>query len=119
MSKISRQMAAAVLAVVMLVAGAATAAAQGRFGRVEAFGFDSWTVTANAGDLVTVVVRGDGDTDLDLFIFDGLGRTVVADQRSDDNCMVTFRVTRGGTFQVRVRNYGGVYNEYVISTSIR
>ena len=119
MSKISRQMAAAVLAVVMLGVGAGTAAAQGRFGRVEAFSFDSWTVTANAGDMVTVVVRGDGDTDLDLFILDGFGRTVVSDQRSGDYCMVTFTVTRGGTFPIRVRNYGGVYNEYVISTSIR
>ena len=92
---------------------------RGGSGRVEAFSFDSWTVTANAGDMVTVVVRGDGDTDLDLFILDGFGRTVVSDQRSGDYCMVTFTVTRGGTFPIRVRNYGGVYNEYVISTSIR
>ncbi len=68
---------------------------------------------------MTVVVRGDGDTDLDLFIFDGVGRTVVSDTRLGDYCFVTFRVTRGGTFPVQVRNHGGVWNEYSISTSIR
>jgi hypothetical protein len=69
--------------------------------------------------MVTIVVRGDGDTDLDLAVYDGMGGLIVSDTDDTDYCVVRFTVTRGGTFTVRVRNFGWVYNEYRISTSIR
>ena len=117
-TNLKKKATAAVLAVVMVGLAAGTAWAQ-QVARVGAFSSASWNLWGNAGETITVTVIGDGDTDLDLYILDGNGRVVVADEDASDYCVVRFTVTRGGYFTVMVRNLGGVYNEYRISTSIR
>jgi hypothetical protein len=69
--------------------------------------------------VVTVNVSGDGDTDLDLYVYDDGGRLIVFDEEMDDQPMVTFEVYRSSTFTIKVKNRGRVYNEYRIWTAIR
>lgn len=60
-----------------------------------------------------VTVRGDGDTDLDCWIYDANNRLVDSDTDNTDYCVLE---TPGiGMHRLRVKNYGSVYNEYVVS----
>jgi hypothetical protein len=116
----TRKATAAVLMAVMMAAGAGTALAQNRqWARVEAYSTAAWTVWGYKGQAITVRVNGDGDTDLDLYVFDDNGRLIVFDEDPDDFPVVTFTVLRSSRFTVEVRNLGHVYNRYSISTTIR
>lgn len=109
-----------VLAVAMVAAATETAWAQSaRWARVQAFSTASWNLWANRGDLVTIAVEGDGDTDLDLYVYDDGGRLIASDRDPDDFAVVEFRVLRSSNFTIEVKNLGRVYNAYRISTSIR
>ena len=57
-----------------------------------------------------VTVRGDGDTDLDCYLYAN-GRLVATDDDDTDYCILD---TRGNTgpYTLYVRNWGGVYNQY-------
>jgi hypothetical protein len=60
-----------------------------------------------------VTVRGDGDTDLDCWIYDSYGRLVDSDTDDTDYCVL--RTPGIGTHRVVITNNGGVYNDYVVS----
>lgn len=82
--------------------------------RVEANGQNNHTMYINSGQHVTVRMDGDGDTDLDLFIYDPSGNQVGSDLSGDDNELVSFTARRTGTYRVEVRNLGNVWNQYQI-----
>ena len=84
---------------------------------VLAYGTDVYHVTFYGGELAEVAVRGDGDTDLDLFIFDEFGNLIASDIDSGDLCLVQWYPGWTGTFRIEVRNLGGVYNRYQIATN--
>lgn len=83
--------------------------------RVAAFSSDTFVVTFRGGEAAVVGVIGDGDTDLDLFVYDENGRLIGADEDSTDRCLVCFRPRWTGPFRIVVRNLGPVYNEYAIA----
>lgn len=59
-----------------------------------------------------VIVRGDHDTDLDCWVYDENGRLVDSDTDDTDICYLE---TPGvGEHQLRIRNYGRVYNAYTV-----
>jgi hypothetical protein len=60
-----------------------------------------------------VTVSGDGDTDLDCWIYDGQGRLVDSDTDNTDQCVL--RTPGVGLHRLLVKNYGDVYNNYVVS----
>jgi hypothetical protein len=60
-----------------------------------------------------VVVRGDGDTDLDCYLYRN-GRLVSSDTDETDICVLSTR-GQSGQFRLYVRNIGDVYNEYRVS----
>jgi len=106
--------ACAVLATVGMAAGPAFAQGYGflRLSRVQAFSTAVWQV--QTGEYFRVVVDGDGDTDLDVFVYDAVtGRFLGADDDYTDYCIVSGR-TDSGWIIVRVVNLGSVYNEYTI-----
>lgn len=121
--KKAREMCAAVLvvaAILQMVAPFPAAAdpmggAQRGTHRVAAYSSRTFDVACNGGELTAVSVRGDGDTDLDLFVYDGRGVLVASDTDGSDRCLVSFYAITGGTFRIVVRNFGDVYNEFDIS----
>jgi hypothetical protein len=82
--------------------------------RVAAGATDVYTVTFRGGERATVTVRGDGDTDLDLYVYDENGNLIVKDDDHTDNCVVSFTPKWTGPFKIRVVNRGNVYNQYTI-----
>lgn len=82
--------------------------------RVYAHQSDHYTVTFIGGRVATVIVSGDGDTDLDLFVRDQFGNLVASDTGPGDDCVVTFIPRWTGRYTIEVRNLGDVYNRYVL-----
>jgi hypothetical protein len=102
-----------ILMMALIVGTRPVAAADTAEGRVGAYQTASWSVWVSAG-WHTVTVVGDHDTDLDLYVYNAAGQRVAADDDPTDICVGRFFMPRGGYIQVRVRNLGSVYNEYVI-----
>lgn len=75
---------------------------------------DVWTVTLRAGETFIVEVKGDGDTDLDLYLYDENDNLIDKDIDDGDYCLCMVTPKWTGTFKVRVKNLGGVYNNYSI-----
>ena len=78
---------------------------------------DTWTISFRRGEAAYVVVSGDGDTDLDLFVYDQNGNFITSDQSSIDDCAVSFIPRWTGNFYIQVKNLGRVYNRYVLVTN--
>jgi hypothetical protein len=59
--------------------------------------------TIHVGHLAEVVVIDDGDTDLDLYVYDPCGRLVGCDDETD-RCYVRFFPRMSGTYTIKVVN---------------
>lgn len=87
------------------------------YSSVNAGGSDMYTMDFRGGELAVVTVIGDGDTDLDLYVYDNNGNLITRDQDYTDDCVVTFVPRWTGTFYIKIVNRGSVYNNYVIRTN--
>lgn len=85
--------------------------------RVEARATDIYHVRFYGGELAEVLVTGDGDTDLDLFVYDEFGNLIASDTDLTDVCLAQWVPRWTGTFRIEVKNHGGVYNRYHIITN--
>lgn len=65
--------------------------------------------------MAEITISGDGDTDLDLYIYNGYGDLIAYSEGYSDDESVYFNVFQGGSFTVKVVNRGSVYNEYQLS----
>lgn len=74
---------------------------------------DQFRVTFRGGESARVLVSGDGDSDLDLFVYDDNGNLICRDDDSTDDMICGFTPRWTGTFTIRVKNLGAA-NEYVI-----
>jgi hypothetical protein len=81
---------------------------------VRPYGTDSYTRYFVAGEVVTVAVSGDGDTDLDIYVKCPCGDVVARDDDPTDDCVVRFRAPESGTFTILVVNRGSLSNLYFI-----
>lgn len=81
-------------------------------GRVPARGSRThYVYVGRSDDFITV--DGDGDTDLDCWVYDEQNREVSSDTDNTDYCVLE---TPGmGRHRLVIRNLGTVYNEYVVS----
>jgi hypothetical protein len=107
-----------VMLLVVLVTGLAVGAmAQVRGGRYRVLPRDTdrFTAVFQGGQTAIVVVKGDGDTDLDLYIFDEYGNKITEDSDYTDECVVRFTPRWTGQFTIAVVNRGNVYNEYTLA----
>lgn len=84
---------------------------------VKAYSTDVITVQFRGGENAVVGVSGDGDTDLDLYVYDENGNLVASDTNGSDDCKVRFYPKRNGTFRIKVKNLGNVYNRYLLVTN--
>ena len=78
---------------------------------------DSFSTTFRGGELATIGISGDGDTDLDLYVYDENGNLVASDLGSTDQAVVSFTPAWTGSFRIEVKNRGYVYNSYVLVTN--
>jgi hypothetical protein len=71
------------------------------------------------GELATVSIVGDGDTDLDIFVYDAQGRLVAQGVGPTDIESVSWFVPGNQiqTYRIVVRNLGGVWNRYTMRTN--
>lgn len=78
---------------------------------------DSYKVKFWAKELAEVCVSGDGDTDLDLYVYDENGNLIESDTDYTDECVVRWVPAWTGTFIIKIVNRGALYNNYVIWTN--
>jgi hypothetical protein len=86
-------------------------------GRVDAFSSVSYRISFAGGELAEVIVNGDDDTDLDLYVFDRLGNLVAVDDDETDLCIGRWVPERTQVYRIVIRNIGPVYNDYMMSTN--
>ena len=70
-----------------------------------------------ADRLAEVLVSGDGDTDLDLYVYDSNGNLIARDNDYTDDCYVRWVPAWTGRYTIRIVNRGPVYNRFVILTN--
>ena len=87
------------------------------YGRVYARDYSYYSVKFWANEIAEILVSGDGDTDLDLYVYDENGNLIASDTDYTDDCYVRFVPRWTGTFAVKIVNRGPVYNNYVIATN--
>jgi hypothetical protein len=78
---------------------------------------DVYTIVFRGGEAARVIVSGDGDTDLDLYIYDQFGNLITKDDDSSDDCVVGWTPRWTGKFTIRIVNQGRVHNHYVMATN--
>ena len=78
---------------------------------------DTYQISFIANYLAEIVVSGDGDTDLDLYVYDSNGNLIASDTDYSDDCYVSWVPKWTGRFIVKVVNRGPLYNRYVILTN--
>ena len=77
----------------------------------------TYRISFVAGYLAEILVSGDGDTDLDLYVYDSNGNLIASDTDYSDDCYVSWIPRWTGSFIVQVVNRGRVYNRYVMLTN--
>jgi len=87
------------------------------YAAVKAYSSYTWTCNFYADRLAEVLVSGDGDTDLDLYVYDSNGNLIDSDTDYTDDCYVSWVPRWTGKFYIKIVNRGGVFNRYVIVTN--
>jgi hypothetical protein len=96
--------------------GAVGGPKRGQFS-VRARSTDQFTIAFTAGRLAEIALSGDGDTDLDLYVYDSNNNLIASSEDYTDDCYVSWVPRWTGTFIIKVVNRGGVYNRYVLATN--
>jgi hypothetical protein len=112
----------ALLAVAAEIEGSMTKGLQGGPGidhdRVEAGQTVYYSdLTFIGGELAIIDVQGDGDTDLDCWVYDENGNLIEEDTDYTDHCILRWTPSWTGPFELVIKNYGDVWNAYVLTTN--
>ena len=75
------------------------------------------TVEFRGGEPAVIYVSGDGESDLDLFVYDEAGQLVASATGPRDECVVRWQPERQGRFRIEVRNLGTASNWYWMATN--
>ena len=70
-----------------------------------------------ANELAEIIVIGDGDNDLDLYVYDNNGNLVASDTDYTDQCVCRWVPIWTGAFRIRIVNRGAIYSNYAIATN--
>jgi hypothetical protein len=85
--------------------------------RVSANSSKEYTCRFWANELAEVAVLGDGDTDLDLYIYDSNGNLIAYDTDYTDQCYCRWVPAWTDTFIIKIVNRGSVYNAFILMTN--
>lgn len=86
-------------------------------GRVYGKDYVDYDLKFWANELAEVIVIGDGDNDLDLYVYDGSGNLIASDTDYTDQCVCRWVPAWTGVFRLRIVNRGIVYSNYAIATN--
>lgn len=87
------------------------------YAAVDGKSYMDYTASFVANQLAEILVSGDGDTDLDLYVYDSNGNLIAEDTDYSDDCYVRWVPAWTGRYTVRIVNRGPVYNRFVILTN--
>ena len=73
---------------------------------------DSFLLFFNANEPAEISLMGDGDSDLDLFVYDVSGKAISEDARPNDFAYAVWTPAMAAPFRVEVRNLGERANQY-------
>lgn len=90
-----------------------------KYGEGRVFGKDyvNYQLKFWANELAEVIVIGDGDNDLDLYVYDSNGNLVASDTDYTDQCVCRWVPAWTGAFIIRIVNRGAIYSDYAIATN--
>jgi hypothetical protein len=77
---------------------------------------DTWRVVFNGGEPAAAAISGDGDSDLDLFIYDENNNLICSSTSGGDDEFCRWYPRWTGVFYIRIRNTG-IANQYVMRTN--
>jgi hypothetical protein len=82
-------------------------------------GYSSRTLygTFRGGELTELAILGDGDTDLDVYIYNADGYLVASDTDDSDKCYLTWRPQYTSSYRIVIKNRGRFYNNFVLMTN--
>ena len=78
---------------------------------------DYYDISFIEGYLAEIVVRGDGDTDLDLYVFDSSAHLIAKDDDYTDRCYVSWVPLWTGRYTIKIVNRGPIMNNYHLLTN--
>ena len=81
--------------------------------RLNASSYQIHTVFLNRG-YANILLKGDGDTDLDLYVYDDTG-LIAKSECTCDYEKIPITIYRSGYFTIKVLNRGNVYNNYSLT----
>lgn len=85
--------------------------------RVYAGQTNTYTCRFRGGETACITVSGDGDTDLDLYVYDSNGKLVDSDDDYSDDCLALWKPPYTQTYTIKVKNRGNVYNNFTLCTN--
>jgi hypothetical protein len=85
--------------------------------RLPAYSSHTFVWTFAGGEDAAVALSGDGDTDLDLYVYDENDHLIASDTDGSDDCLAAWRPRWTGPFVVKIVNRGPVSNTYKIATN--
>ena len=74
-------------------------------------------IAFNKDELASVLVDGDGSSDLDCFVYDDRKNIVATDIDNTDVCLLLWVPDRTSRFIIEIRNLGDVNNEFLIKAN--
>ncbi|MEO5347871.1 MAG: hypothetical protein H7834_16055 [Magnetococcus sp. YQC-9] len=85
--------------------------------RVKARSTDTYELKFRGKESARILVKGDGDNDLDCFVYDQNHGLVAQDTDSTDSCLMEWTPKWEGKFYIKVKNNGAVYSDYLLMTN--
>lgn len=87
------------------------------YSTVGANSYELYQVNFVEGRLAEIAIKGDSDTDLDLYVFDSNENLVAKDINYSDTCYVSWVPLWTGRYIIKIVNRGPVYNRYHLVTN--
>jgi hypothetical protein len=84
---------------------------------VEPLEADVYKITFRGGEVARTAVSGDGDTRLDLYVFDENGSLITSEVGPGDDCLASWVPKWTGVFIIKVVNRGRLPNRYIMATN--
>ena len=78
---------------------------------------DVYVITFEGLESATISVRGDRSTDLDCYVLDENGGSIVEDSDGTDFCLLQWTPRWTGPFKLKIKNRGSVSNIYRMQTN--
>jgi len=80
--------------------------------RIGALGTRNFEVQCYGGEATAISIEGDGDTNLDVYVYDKFGNLLAYDESRSGDCFVAFVPPRTGAVTIQIVNQGLVYNDF-------